>query len=124
MSAEFLSRAGFPSHALVIRPNAPGADGSIFKGVADDATLADAIARCAQGSADGLTAIETDMRADRNPTRVSHRPALPGLWDARLRRRRRRARPAVRGVRSADRLGRRARRRLRALRTPATAPAR
>jgi hypothetical protein len=49
-------------------------------------------------------------------------PALPGLWDARPRRRRRRARPAVRGVRSADRLGRRARRRLRALRTPATRP--
>jgi hypothetical protein len=72
VSAEFLSRAGLPSHALVIRPNAPGADGPIFKGVADDATLANAIARCAQGSADGLAAIETDMRADRNPTRMRH----------------------------------------------------
>jgi predicted Zn-ribbon and HTH transcriptional regulator len=87
VSAEFLSRAGFPSHALVIRPNAPGADGPIFKGVADDATLADAIARCAQGSADGLAAIETDMRADRNPTRMRHIARLAKRLAARLTRR-------------------------------------
>ena len=87
MSAEFLSRAGFPSHALVIRPNAPGADGSIFKGVADDATLADAIARCAQGSADGRAAIETDMRTDRNPTRMRHIARLAKRLAARLTRR-------------------------------------
>jgi uncharacterized protein DUF6671 len=121
VSAELLSRAGFPSHALVIRPNAPGADGPIIEGVADDATLADVIARCAQGSADGLAAIETDVRADRNTTRMRHIARLAKRFAARLTRRCRDCGTpgygavaaerglAVRGVRSADRLGRRAR---------------
>jgi hypothetical protein len=96
VSAEFLSRAGFPSHALVIRPNALGAEGPIFKGVADDATLADAIARWRPGlrrrpggdrdrhAGRSQPHAHASHRPARQAARRAPHPALPGLWDARL----------------------------------------
>lgn len=62
--------AGFPEHALVVRPGAGERTDLIFKGIADRKGLAGAIATCAAASADGMALVETDMRADRNPTRM------------------------------------------------------
>ena len=69
--AAFLPRVGFPAHALIVRPAEPGGAGgaSIEKGLTTLPALRDAIARCRAASADGLALVETDMRADRNPTR-------------------------------------------------------
>jgi hypothetical protein len=56
----FLARAGFPAHALVVR----GADSAVLaKGVQDDAVLARLLPHAA--------ALETDMRAHMNPTRMA-----------------------------------------------------
>jgi hypothetical protein len=66
----FLTRARFPSHALIVRPNAgPPAQG-IVKAIRDRATLDAAIAAAAAASPDGAARIETDMRAHLNPTRL------------------------------------------------------
>jgi hypothetical protein len=66
----FLSRAGFPAHALIVRPAAPGGAGPIYKGLTTLPALREAIVRCRAASADGHALIEADMRADRNPTRM------------------------------------------------------
>jgi len=66
---DFLQRAQFPSHALIARPNEGLKPGLLFKGIAEYAALVDAVQRCAAASADGLAHVETDMRADVNPTR-------------------------------------------------------
>lgn len=66
----FLARAGFPSHALIVRPAIPVGAGGIIKGIASLPALRDAIARCRAASADDRALVETDMRADRNPTRL------------------------------------------------------
>jgi len=67
--ADFLQRAQFPSHALIVRPNDGLKPGMLFKGIAEHAVLVDAVRRCAAASADGLAHVETDMRAHLNPTR-------------------------------------------------------
>ncbi len=74
--ADFLPRVGFPAHALIARPALPDTPGGphdpveIHKGLATLSALRDAIARCRARSRDGLVRVETDMRADRNPTRL------------------------------------------------------
>ena len=56
----FLARAGFPAHALVVR----GADGAVLaKGVQDETALARLRPQA--------SALETDMRAHLNPTRMA-----------------------------------------------------
>jgi hypothetical protein len=71
--APFLSRVGFPAHALVVR----GPDGAVLaSGVQDAATLA----RLAVPG----TRLETDMRAHLNPTRMAAIRALAGRLAARL----------------------------------------
>lgn len=82
---EFLIRAKFPSHGLIVRPNkyqsALKGKGSriesgktvhepIYKGIRDKESLAAAIISCKGLSGDGLARIETDMRAHMNPTRM------------------------------------------------------
>ncbi len=67
--ADFLQRARFPSHALIVRPNEGLKSGLLFKGIADHVALVHAVQRCAAASADGLAFVETDMRAHVNPTR-------------------------------------------------------
>lgn len=64
----FLLRAGFPSHALIARPNA-GTRSLLFKGLTDPLLLASAVEECVAASNDGLALVETDMRAHLNPTR-------------------------------------------------------
>lgn len=79
----FLRRAGFPAHALAVRPNRDGT--AMRKGVADRAALADAIEEAAAGSSDGLARLETDMRAHANPYRLRVLRRLAGVLVRRLR---------------------------------------
>jgi hypothetical protein len=68
----WLARIGFPSHAVIVRPRHPGQPGeAVTKGLRDFAAVREAIQRASQASADGLAQLETDMRADRNPTRMA-----------------------------------------------------
>jgi len=64
----FLERIGFPSHAVIVRPNR--GMGPIHKGIDDKDHLASFIKEISQASEDGKTRIETDMRAHLNPTRM------------------------------------------------------
>lgn len=66
---QFLQRALFPSHALIVRPSDGIKPGFLFKGIVDDHALASAVALCSSASGDGLAHVETDMRAHMNPTR-------------------------------------------------------
>ena len=66
--AQFLRNAGFPAHAVVVRPNE--GSGPIRKGLVDQREISRAVAEAAARSADGLARLETDMRAHLNPTRM------------------------------------------------------
>lgn len=63
----FLERAGFPAHALIVRPAPEGAP--VAKGVQEPTLLAEAVAAAAAASPLGQARIEADMRAHLNPTR-------------------------------------------------------
>lgn len=81
---EFLTRIGFPSHAVVISPQREGraltAGAPLFKGVREIGALTRAIRLCAQFSEHGQAFVETDMRAHMNPTRMrSLRPLAERL---------------------------------------------
>ena len=67
-AAPFLSRIGFPDHAVVVRPNTGG---MAFKGLRDAGKVVEAIARAAGDSRDGRAFVQTDMRAHMNPTRMA-----------------------------------------------------
>ncbi|MFO1089117.1 MAG: DUF6671 family protein [Hyphomicrobiales bacterium] len=77
-----LDRVRFPSHALVVRPNA--GDGAIVKGITDRDRLGAAIAAAAAASADGAARVETDMRAHLNPTRMGEIAKLADRFADRL----------------------------------------
>lgn len=66
---DFLTRAYFPSHGLIVRPNSGLQPGLLFKGITEFEALKEAVKRCASTSVDGLAHVETDMRAHMNPTR-------------------------------------------------------
>lgn len=67
---EFAHRAGFPRHALVLRPDGE-TDRRLHKGLRDRQALAAAFhaARCA--SATGRVFAENDLRAHQHPTRMA-----------------------------------------------------
>ncbi len=71
---KFLRRAQFPSHALIVRPNAQAKDAAqslaLVKGITDHSALNQAIVNAARQSTDGKARIESDMRAHLNPTRM------------------------------------------------------
>lgn len=69
-AAEFLKKVGFPEQALVVSPVGRD-DQPTAKGVADRATLEDAIARAVSSSPDKAARLQTDMRAFCNPRRMS-----------------------------------------------------
>jgi hypothetical protein len=69
--ADFLDRAGFPSHALVVRPNTGPETQPLYKGLRAVGALQEALRECASVSADGLARVETDMRAHMNPSRLA-----------------------------------------------------
>lgn len=66
--ADFLRRARFPGHALIVR--SLGGDVPIVKGIRDAAILRAAVAAAVAASPTARARVETDMRADRNPTRL------------------------------------------------------
>jgi len=81
---QFLASASFPSHAIVVRPNAGDPTLSLHKGVTDVAELHQAIRECVQVSQDGLARLETDMRAHQNPTRMGEIALLAEKLAARV----------------------------------------
>lgn len=66
--ASFLSRADFPNHQLIVRPNR-GALHPIYKGICSIDALAGAVRECAGIATDHLARVETDMRAHACPSR-------------------------------------------------------
>jgi len=64
----WLARVGFPEHALIVQPR--DGQGRAVKGIADRSELRRQIRDAAGASGDGMARIETDLRADRNPTRM------------------------------------------------------
>ncbi|MFM7674917.1 MAG: DUF6671 family protein [Synechococcus sp.] len=68
----WLARIDFPSHAVIVRPRHPEQAGAaVSKGLRDFAAVREAIRHAGRASADGQAQLETDMRADRNPTRMA-----------------------------------------------------
>jgi len=71
---DFLHRARFPSHAMIVRPNALAHDDTqslaLVKGITDHDTMVQAIAAACRQSSDRKARIESDMRAHLNPTRM------------------------------------------------------
>ncbi|MGC9292901.1 MAG: DUF6671 family protein [Acidobacteriaceae bacterium] len=65
----FASAAGFPEHRLVARPQHED-DPRIRKGIADWRTLREAFRWACGEASNGRAFLETDARADRNPTRM------------------------------------------------------
>lgn len=82
----FAARAGFPEHALVVRPNDEH-DDRVRKGLRDRAALASAFAEALRESSGGVVFIESDLRAHMHPTRMSTIGAAGRDLVARLRRR-------------------------------------
>lgn len=66
---DFLVHSGFPSHALIVRPNLGGTFTDIYKGINDKNRLEKVISLVRAASDDGLAHVETDMRAQHNPSR-------------------------------------------------------
>ncbi len=81
--SRFLEAVSFGSHALIVRANAPKSEGDVFRGVTAYDELSKFIRAAAQQSSDGQARLETDMRADQNPTRME----VIGLLGLRLARR-------------------------------------
>ncbi|MBV1728251.1 MAG: 5-(carboxyamino)imidazole ribonucleotide synthase [Eubacteriales bacterium] len=69
--SDFLDRAGFPSHAVVVRPSAGPESGPLYKGLRTVEALQAALRDCASASPDGLAWVGTDMRAHMNPSRLA-----------------------------------------------------
>lgn len=65
--AEFIH---FPSHALILRPEGRDTKQPIFKGLCSFAALEDAFREAKQFSSNGNVWVETDMRAQFNPSRM------------------------------------------------------
>jgi hypothetical protein len=83
----FLAQVRFPGHALVVAPNDPRGIVLPLKGIACAPGLQEAIGRMAAQSADGQARVATDMRADRNPTRMAVIRAVASRLGRRLARR-------------------------------------
>ena len=67
--AAWLQRVGFPTHAVIVRPNGLGA--AVAKGLQSLDQLTAAVQWAAAHSNDGSVLLETDMRAHLNPTRMA-----------------------------------------------------
>lgn len=89
---QFLPRARFPTHALVVAPNLTASPwwklhpeyARARKGVVRHSDLADAVDRAARISEDGRARVATDLRAHMNPTRMRAIARLASLLAARI----------------------------------------
>lgn len=69
---DFLLKAGFPEHGLIVRANEPyDARSLILKGIRSRSELGAAIQSTVALSLDGQALIQTDMRAHQNPQRMA-----------------------------------------------------
>ena len=66
----FCKKALFPSHALIIRPENKDNKNYIFKGIQTQDMLEEAFKDASKRSAYGNIWVETDMRANMNPSRM------------------------------------------------------
>lgn len=69
--SQFAKMAKFPSHALILRPNDRNTKQPIFKGINSQAALEEAFIECKKSAAEGKVWVETDMRAQYNPSRMT-----------------------------------------------------
>lgn len=67
---QFLEKIHFPSHAIIIRPNACEDKFVIFKGIQSQSDLEESFSFSLKKSEDQMVWVETDMRAHMNPTRM------------------------------------------------------
>lgn len=67
----FAEAAQFPTHALIIRSDDPSQKTLIYKGIHTQEALVEAFAEALLHSRDKKVWVETDMRAQHNPTRMS-----------------------------------------------------
>jgi hypothetical protein len=65
----WLRQVGFPTHGVIARPAEPQ-PGLLFKGLQRSADLAEVLERCRRADPQGRVWLETDMRANCNPTRM------------------------------------------------------
>lgn len=78
---DFLRRADFPNHGLIVRPN-DKQFANVFKGITDRNHLTDSINSSSEQSHDGLVVIESDFRAHFSPSRqknIAHLAKLLAL---------------------------------------------
>jgi hypothetical protein len=68
---QFLNSAKFPSHGVILRPNDWQDHRMIFKDAETITAFNKAFDICKLSSSDGQVWLETDMRAHRNPSRMS-----------------------------------------------------
>lgn len=69
-----LKEVGWPEVRVLVVPNDPGNGVQpelVFKGIADEQALAQALEECVRHSSDGRAHLETDLRAHMNPTRMA-----------------------------------------------------
>lgn len=81
----FAARAGFPGHALIIRPAGDTDPQLLRKGLTTPAQLREAFDLLHGASPDGAVLVETDMRAHLNPTRMRSLRRLAAKLARRLR---------------------------------------
>lgn len=67
---QFAEKVNFPSHALIIRSNNAQTKNSIFKGLCTWEAIEEAFKECVKGNKEGSVWVETDMRAQFNPSRM------------------------------------------------------
>ena len=68
---KFSKYAQFPSHALILRPNSREVREPLFKGIDSSDVLEEAFKECMKYSSDSKVWVETDMRAQFNPSRMA-----------------------------------------------------
>ena len=81
----FLSRCGFPDHAVIVRASRPkDRTDMVFKGIRVHDEVLRALDICKAASLDGKAQLETDMRAHMNPTRMRVLQQLAAQLSSRL----------------------------------------
>ena len=80
---DFLEKADFPNHRLIVRPNAGERFASI-KGISEIKNLMKAVENSSSKSADGLVIIESDLRAYCSPSRQKNIQELANLLALRV----------------------------------------
>lgn len=80
---DFLRRADFPNHGLIVRPN-DKQFANVFKGITDLNHLTDSINSSSEHSTDGLVIIESDFRAHFSPSRQKNIEHLAKLLALRV----------------------------------------